>query len=161
MHEWLQFACSVLFHYASNGLRHAIGSIDRMLQVKWQVRSHLEAAYELYINLVSYHSKLQSTPPALLRSAIRQAIGAFPNNPEFLLRFVELERHSQLDNRLRRYFDQACANNASVMLYLFSIQTEVGREGANHRIVSLFEKALETSEYVLIDLLLVGARCAC
>jgi len=99
------------------------------------------------VELVVYHSKRQPTPPGMLRSALRQAMERFPNQPTFISRFIELERHAQLDNRLRRFFDEACSKKStSALLWLFSIQSEAGREGANHRIVSLFEKALETPE---------------
>jgi flagellar biosynthesis regulator FlbT len=65
-----------------------------------------------------------------------------------LMIFVETEMRSQIENRLRRVLDSLCQRfeTSSVVVFLTAIQAEVGKLGSEHRIRSLFERALKSNK---------------
>jgi len=94
-----------------------------------------------------------NTPPSVLRDLLYEAMHQYPNNKYFLSIFIQTEAKSKVENRIRRFFD-SLPHTASPLVYIFSLESERNRSGAENRIISTFEKALDqeapTSTSVII-----------
>ena len=62
--------------------------------------------------MVWVHAARSAFSPARLRDVLLFALRFIPDEPSLVVRFAELERRSQLQNRLRRYFDEVCKEYA-------------------------------------------------
>jgi len=58
--------------------------------------------------------------------------------------FIRSELRAQVENRVRRYFDEQIENGrAGLITWMFAIRSEIARAGSAHRIRGLFERAAE------------------
>jgi len=142
-HEMHLCVCFALFEYLTLGIDQGCAAFDYILK-KFEANSlDHEQLMIAYVQLLSYHQATHKAPPSLLRNLLYKAMDIYPDNTLFLTLFVKGEGRVSIANRLRRYFDDACAKHPSAILYMFSIETEMSRLGSGYRIKSLFEKALE------------------
>jgi len=96
-----------------------------------------------YSTIVSTHSHtVKTTPPAVLRSVLSEAVSKHPMNVCLLSIFIEHESKSKICGRLRLHFDTVCSKLGSSLLWYFAIKTE-NHSGCSARIKNLFERALQ------------------
>lgn len=61
-----------------------------------------------FVRLLHWHSQKGPIPPGKMRRALEHALSLYPSNQLFLSLYIRGEARSQLENRLRRYFDEKC-----------------------------------------------------
>lgn len=74
--------------------------------------------------------------------SITQGLQLYPLNPELYDALVEIGHFHTAPNKVRRMFDEYSQRNPSVTVSLFALSFEMRREGSQHRIRRLFERAL-------------------
>lgn len=108
------------------------------------------AAHEDIFTTVAYAAQLYRersfVKPHVYRNLLLQLLKCYPRNMYILHLFIEQERQSAITGRLRRYFDECCERCRCEVMWLLSVLIEKTRAGSKHRIVSIFEKALSTSQ---------------
>ncbi|XP_035689818.1 nuclear exosome regulator NRDE2-like [Branchiostoma floridae] len=87
----------------------------------------LELLTSAYLKLQQCHLSCSTGSLQTVRTALQGALLIFPDNPEFLKMFIELESRSHIAGRLRRYFDRAVQEAATPVPFLFAIQAEMRR----------------------------------
>ncbi|KAG0609755.1 hypothetical protein M758_7G011500 [Ceratodon purpureus] len=135
-------ACVGLFEELSSGWEAAVSVFEESfaftLPGKWKESKECEALMERYVSLL--RRSLPSVKPAYVRRVATRGLMEYPHNSVLLEMLVQSSSSSY---NLRRYFDDSVKRNASTLLWMFSLATELNNEGNGARIRSLFERALE------------------
>ncbi|KAI8505433.1 Protein nrde2 [Branchiostoma belcheri] len=138
--------CYGLFQYLTMGMQASAEVFDAVLstltrlcrgydkeedlfdQRRCRTFMDLELVTSAYLRLLQRHLS-SSTAGSLqrVRTAVQGALLSFPDNPEFLGMYIELESRSHIAGRLRRYFDRAVQEAATPVPLLFSVQAEMRR----------------------------------
>eukprot|EP01102_Stenamoeba_stenopodia_P010967 TRINITY_DN3350_c0_g1_i1.p1 TRINITY_DN3350_c0_g1~~TRINITY_DN3350_c0_g1_i1.p1 ORF type:complete len:925 (-),score=230.31 TRINITY_DN3350_c0_g1_i1:64-2571(-) len=136
--------CFSLFEYLAQGFDYACKIFENATQASEEYPRICEHILIEYVKLLIIHSRRQPTPPRILRETLLFSLKKFPRNAVFLMLFVESEIKSHIENRIRRTLDELCEDEKSdsPIIWMVSIQSEVSKLGAEHRIRSLFERAL-------------------
>jgi len=146
--------CYILFEYMTNTLESAdqiFKSGITFLEEESPAKTVFGSDYLLqveklsvsYATIVSIHSHtVKTTPPAVLRTVLSDAVSKQPMNICLLSMFIEHESKSKISGRLRLHFDRVCPKAGSTLLWYFAIKTE-NLPGSGERIKNIFEKALK------------------
>ncbi|CAA7401326.1 unnamed protein product [Spirodela intermedia] len=100
----------------------------------------LESLSTYFIGLLLRHRQ-RLTLSRVWRS-ISRGLQTYPHNPKLSSAMVEISGLFTVRHRIRRTFDELCHRNPSVVVFLFALSFELGRDGSQHRIRGLFERAL-------------------
>ena len=174
-------ACSILFEYLSTGIQGVLSMCnDIVLVISHDEVDLLEMDIELilscYIRLFRFHCIHGKTLPLKdTRIIVHFALEKFPDNPEFLLFYIQRESKSVLTGEIRRILDKAAQQACTPVPWIFAIYYEhlrakslvsvmecndlsalVSQEspaavtslpvtGVDHRQCSLFERAISCS----------------
>ncbi|KAJ4793811.1 Protein NRDE2-like protein [Rhynchospora pubera] len=106
-------------------------------------RSHsleLECLWEYYIRLVLRHMKQLNM--SRIWKSVSQGLHIYPFNPKSFTAMLSLSSCYSVSSKVRLILDKCAQRNPSVVVWLFAISFEWGREGSHNRIQGLFEKAL-------------------
>ncbi|XP_066279089.1 nuclear exosome regulator NRDE2-like [Branchiostoma lanceolatum] len=164
--------CYGLFQYLTIGMQASaevfdvvLSTLTRMCQTygkeddlfdqhRCRTFMDLELVTSAYLKLLQRHLSCSTGSLQTVRTALQGALLIFPDSPEFLKMFIELEssHRSHIAGRLRRYFDRAVQEAATPIPFLFAIQAEMRRlemissqssvvvTGVSHRVRSLLER---------------------
>lgn len=140
-------AAAALFERLTSGTDSAAEIFEDALAMSLPDKRRRNLHYELLV--LRYVDMLENSNPPVKPSRIRhvllRALGDYPNNSKLLESYVRLESRTAFMNRLRRYFDGMALRHPSTTLWLFSVATEVGRQGSGSRIRSLMEHSVQRS----------------
>lgn len=104
--HWI--VCSGLFSYLTTGLDSACQIFEEGLGKFFVGDLAHEDLLISYSQMVFKHSSQHPIPPSIARSLLYRGMELYPTNELFLVMFIEGEAQSQIANRLRTYFDEAC-----------------------------------------------------
>lgn len=102
-HLWT--ACYGSFIYLTLGIEPAVEIFRNSLGILGQGLQQ-EELYTHFLKILQRNSAEISTPPALLRNNVMEAMQTYPRNELFLAIFLESEARSQISGRIREYFDE-------------------------------------------------------
>ena len=123
-------ACSVLFEYLSTGIQGVLSMCSDIISVISHDQVHLlemdiELILSCYIRLFRFHCKRGKTLPLKdTRNIVHFALEKFPNNPEFLLFYIQRESKSVLTGEIRRILDKAAQQASTPVPWIFAIYYE-------------------------------------
>ncbi|XP_076464167.1 nuclear exosome regulator NRDE2-like [Babylonia areolata] len=139
-HAVLVVNCFALFELCAAGFTESVQVFDTALQlctaaVKKHSSSQVKHVYtdvekDLYHTLLSMlqnYMALNAVSMGMFRSHLATALSRFPDDAWFLCQFVGMEMKTFLAGRLRRYFEAASQDPASVFPVLFGVLAELGR----------------------------------
>ncbi|KAI9334132.1 NRDE-2, necessary for RNA interference-domain-containing protein [Obelidium mucronatum] len=141
--------CLFEYLHSNNNIEEAFQSISLSLSKLGLLPALRELVLETRLKLYVTHSKRPGVfvRPGDIRTAMELAVSEFPHNTSFLLRFVEYESKTKIENKVRRLFDVELKKNPSSTLWLFAIFTELhhysGQTYNPHSVRSLFSRAHE------------------
>ncbi|XP_031560255.1 nuclear exosome regulator NRDE2-like [Actinia tenebrosa] len=126
--------CCALFSYVSSGIQAASVIYDKVLPSLSLANdaSNLkqEHIYNLYLNLLNLHAKIEPIPLKNIRSVLHRALKEFPNNPFFLDHFLQVESKSNLTGEVRRFFDHLTNDASSPVPWIYAVHYENMRSKA-------------------------------
>ena len=123
-------ACSVLFEYLSTGIQGVLSMCNDIISVITNDQAHLlemdiELILSFYIRLFRFHCKLgRMLPLKDTRNIVHFALDKFPDNPEFLLFYIQRESKSILTGEIRRILDNAAQKATTPVPWIFAIYYE-------------------------------------
>ena len=98
----------LLFEYIYKDLDSELKLYEKIRNFNWKKKYAIKRIFEFQLSILDHHSKSNIVPPVTYRKIFNPALRAFPNDPKFLSSFIEHESRSQLQNRIRRFFDEFC-----------------------------------------------------
>ncbi|KAH9316484.1 hypothetical protein KI387_025111 [Taxus chinensis] len=104
----------------------------------------LELLYVRYIQMLQKYKVL--VRPSQLWDINLQGLNQYPWNSKMYVSLTEISTQSAFTSKLRRLFDDYCQKDPSIVLWMFSLTFELGRQGSGPRIHKLFERALTDSD---------------
>ncbi|KAF3792390.1 NRDE2-like protein [Nymphaea thermarum] len=143
-HSVALVSSAALFEELTAGWSSARGVFEdafSMVLPERRSQSHqLESLFVYYIAILLRNLK-QAT---LSRSweTILQGLHLYPYNPTIFAAFLKVGSLYTVPNKIRRILDDYCQKRPSVITWLSTFLNELGKEGSQHRIHGLFEKAL-------------------
>lgn len=126
-------ACSALFEYLSTGIQGVLSMCSDVISaISHDIinqAGHNEMDIELiltfYIRLFRFHCKSGRTLPTKdTRGILHFALEKFPDNPEFLLFYIQRESKSILTGEVRRTLDKATETATTPVPWIFAIYYE-------------------------------------
>ncbi|KAF9625216.1 hypothetical protein IFM89_020802 [Coptis chinensis] len=133
-----------LFEDLTSGEASGVGVIEEAFSMVLPGRrsqsSQLEFLFNYYIKRLQKH--YERLKPSRVFQSILQGLQIYPYNPKLLAAFIEIGCLYTVPNKLRLIFDEFCHTKPSVILWLFALSYELGKEGSRHRIHALFERAV-------------------
>ena len=103
--------CAILFEYLHKDFASSYELFKQALQLPWKQKD-LQKLFDYYLIIIE---TTQSRPiqnnfvsPLIFRDFLQLALSHFPNHVKFLSSFIKNESRCQLQNRLRRFFDESC-----------------------------------------------------
>jgi len=123
-------ACSVLFEYLSTGIQGVLSMCNDIISVITNDQAHLleidiELILSFYIRLFRVHCKHgRMLPLKDTRNIVLSALDKFPDNPEFLLFYIQRESKSILTGEIRRVLDKAAQKATTPVPWIFAIHYE-------------------------------------
>lgn len=123
-------ACSVLFEYLSTGIQGVLSMCNDIILGISLDQVHLpemdiELILSCYIRLFRFHCTHGRTLPLKdTRNIVHFALEKFPDNPEFLLSYIQRESKSVLTGEIRRILDKAAQQASTPVPWIFAIYYE-------------------------------------
>lgn len=123
-------ACSVLFEYLSTGIQGVLSMCNDIISGISHDQVHLleidiELILSCYIRLFRFHCTCGRTLPLKdTRNIVHFALEKFPDNPEFLLFYIQRESKSVLTGEIRRILDKAAQQASTPVPWIFVIYYE-------------------------------------
>eukprot|EP00698_Gefionella_okellyi_P006872 TRINITY_DN1657_c0_g1_i1.p1 TRINITY_DN1657_c0_g1~~TRINITY_DN1657_c0_g1_i1.p1 ORF type:complete len:991 (-),score=223.69 TRINITY_DN1657_c0_g1_i1:7-2979(-) len=145
--------CYLLFEYVTSGVDASVSVMRDVVRsgsdTAVMLAPHLqEQLHQSFVVLLLRHCASNASPPAILRSAVENAVQSFPSNPFFLAALVAVEARSKVSGRVRRFFDSTTQRVASPLVYAFAVRAEVDRAGTEHRVRSILERCMKPASGV-------------
>ena len=174
-------ACIALFEYLSMGISTVL-AMCKDLSTAWSSKSNMsglsamdwELIFSAYIRIFKFHcDNSRRLPLKDTKSIILSILEMYPDNPEFLSFYIQLESKSVLSCEIRRTLDRAVQKATTPVPWLFSLYyeqlrtqslvtvsvplvstsqensstafTSLPSTGLVHRQYSLFERAVSSS----------------
>ena len=124
-------SCYALFEYLTTGISGALAVYDESLfRLQRSLSMSCELTWTSYIRLLNFHSKKHILPLKHIRNAVLSALEDFPDNPEFLEFYVQLESKSNISGKARRFFDKTTQKGTSPVSWIFALYYEHRRSEA-------------------------------
>ncbi|XP_053406186.1 nuclear exosome regulator NRDE2-like [Mercenaria mercenaria] len=121
--------CHGLFVYCKSGLSSSLDIYSSVITSLANCSENLSniqrRLYEDQLKLIVFHMSTSSSPLHILRERLDIALQRFPDDPVFLLLFVDVERKSRISGRFNLFFDRWCrtveAPTPAVIAVLFQL----------------------------------------
>ncbi|URE46950.1 hypothetical protein MUK42_32857 [Musa troglodytarum] len=141
----IAFVCAAcLFEQLTNDYCTGIQVIEEAFSMVLPERRsqdlQLESLWVYYIKVLERHLK-QFKFSRIWKTTL-QGYQIYPYNPKSFRAMLQVNYHYSVSSKVRHLFDECCQRYPSVIMFLFALSFEIGGAGSEHRIHSLFEKAL-------------------
>uniref|UniRef100_A0A804KRA5 Protein NRDE2 homolog n=1 Tax=Musa acuminata subsp. malaccensis TaxID=214687 RepID=A0A804KRA5_MUSAM len=141
----IAFVCAAcLFETLTNDYCTGIQVIEEAFSMVLPERRsqslQLESLWVYYIKVLERHLK-QFKFSRIWKTTL-QGYQIYPYNPKSFRAMLQVNYHYSVSSKVRHLFDECCQRYPSVIMFLFALSFEIGGAGSEHRIHSLFEKAL-------------------
>ncbi|XP_020572786.1 protein NRDE2 homolog isoform X2 [Phalaenopsis equestris] len=106
-------------------------------------RSHnlqLESLWMHYLATLQQYVKQLKFPKVW--EVVTQSLRMYPYNPKSYSTLVQVSSFFTARHKIRQLFDEYMQRKPSVIVWLSALAFELGKQGAEHRVHGLFEKAL-------------------
>lgn len=128
-------ACNSMFHYLTSGIKEMCLAFEQVLLAVSNVKPSpgstkaldIELIWTTYIRLLRYHSERHAMPLKDVRKILLAGLNSFPENPEFLSFYVQLEARSNISGNIRRFFDRNIQSATSPIPWILSVCYEQNR----------------------------------
>ncbi|KAJ3695951.1 hypothetical protein LUZ60_001328 [Juncus effusus] len=143
------FVCSAcLFEVLSSGLSSGLEVLQQafsfVLPERRSYSLELEKLWVYYVGLIMKNVKRVSF--FRVWKNVNQGLQIYPFNPKLFSVMLNLSGLYSVSNKVRLILDKYTQRNPSVILYIFAISFEWGRDGSHNRIHGLFERALSNEK---------------
>ncbi|KAA8542919.1 hypothetical protein F0562_024071 [Nyssa sinensis] len=143
-HSIALICSAALFEELTTGWAAGIEVLNQafsMVLPERKSQSHqLEFLFNYYVKMLwKHHAELKLSK---VWDSIVQGLQIYPFSPKLYNALVEIGHLHTAPNKLRWIFDDYCHKKPSVIVWLFALSFEMSREGSQHRIHGLFERAL-------------------
>ncbi|XP_018675490.2 uncharacterized protein LOC104000079 isoform X3 [Musa acuminata AAA Group] len=141
----IAFVCAAcLFETLTNdsctGIQVIEEAFSMVLPERRSQSLQLESLWVYYIKVLERHLK-QFKFSRIWKTTL-QGYQIYPYNPKSFRAMLQVNYHYSVSSKVRHLFDECCQRYPSVIMFLFALSFEIGGAGSEHRIHSLFEKAL-------------------
>ncbi|KAL3512463.1 hypothetical protein ACH5RR_025180 [Cinchona calisaya] len=140
---------AALFEELTTGPVAAIEILDQafmmVLPERRRNNHQLELLYNYYVGILCNHNeeiRLSKTWEAIVKG-----LQMYPFSPYLYSVLVEISHLHTSPNKLRRILDDYCSKKPSLVACFFSLLFEMSKGGSQHRIHSVFERALENEKF--------------
>ena len=131
-------ACHALFQYLTSGLKEMSAVFDSALSAISDVKPapngvaalDIELIWTAYIRLLRFHSEHHAMSLKDVRRVVFGALHSYPENPEFLSFYVQLEARSNVSVNIRRFLDKSIQVATSPIPWIQSVIYEQSRAAA-------------------------------
>ncbi|KAJ8457921.1 hypothetical protein OPV22_030847 [Ensete ventricosum] len=145
----IAFVCAAcLFEILTNDYCTGIQVIEEAFKMVLPERRsqslQLESLWVYYIKVLERHLK-QFKFSRIWKTTL-QGYQIYPYNPKSFRAMLQVNYHYSVSSKVRHLFDECCQRYPSVIMFLFALSFEIGGAASEHRIHSLFEKALSNDK---------------